>query len=198
MSEIIGEALVDLDGTRPNVRIKETNLGDYIADWMKEIAGADITITNGGGIRASIPKGPISVGTIYTVLPFDNYILLLELKGSDIIAALENGFSQVEAQAGRFPQISGIRVKVDLSKKPGSRVVDVKLADGTPLDPNKVYKVATNDFMAAGGDGYTVFKNAISIKIVTGNYMRDDLVQYVKLHPKVSKEVDGRITFVTP
>ncbi|GEM_PF-211215 len=198
MSEVIGEALVDLDGSRPNVRIKETNLGDFIADWMREIAGADITITNGGGIRQSIPKGPITVGHVYTTLPFNNLILLLTLKGSDVLAALENGFSQVEAVAGRFPQISGIRVKVDLSRKPGSRVVEAKLLDGTPIDPNKYYTVATNDFMAAGGDGYASLKNATSIKIVTGNYMRDDLVAYIKAHPKVSKEVDGRITFVQP
>jgi 2',3'-cyclic-nucleotide 2'-phosphodiesterase (5'-nucleotidase family) len=196
MSEVIGEALVDLDQSK--IRLEETNLGDFIADWMRETAKADITITNGGGIRASIPKGPISVGTIYTVLPFNNLILLLELKGSDILAALENGFSQYEAKAGRFPQISGIRVKVNLNNPPGKRVVEVTLTDGTPLDPNKVYKVATNDFMAAGGDGYTVFKNALSVKIVTGNYMRDDLVSYIKANPKVYKEVDGRITFVNP
>lgn len=196
MSEVIGEALVDLD--QSNIRVKETNLGDFIADWMREISQADITITNGGGIRASIPKGPISVGTIYTVLPFDNLLVVLELKGSDIISALENGFSQVEAKAGRFPQISGIRVKVNLNNPPMKRVVEVKLSDGTPIDPNKVYKVATNDYMANGGDGYTVFKNAISIKIVTGRFMRDDLVDYIKAHPKVYKEVDGRITFVTP
>jgi 2',3'-cyclic-nucleotide 2'-phosphodiesterase (5'-nucleotidase family) len=196
MSEVIGEALVDLDQSK--IRLEETNLGDFIADWMREIAKADITITNGGGIRASIPKGPITVGTIYTVLPFDNLILLLELKGSDILAALENGFSQYEAKAGRFPQISGIRVKVNLKNPPGKRVVEVTLTDGTPLDPNKVYKVATNDFMAAGGDGYTAFKNALSVKIVTGNYMRDDLVSYIKANPKVYKEVDGRITFVNP
>ena len=196
MSEVIGEALVDLDQSK--IRLEETNLGDFIADWMRETAKADITITNGGGIRASIPKGPITVGTIYTVLPFNNLLLLLELKGSDILAALENGFSQYEAKAGRFPQISGIRVKVNLKNPPGKRVVEVTLTDGTPLDPNKVYKVATNDFMAAGGDGYTVFKNALSVKIVTGNYMRDDLVSYIKANPKVEKVVDGRITFVNP
>jgi len=196
MSEVIGEALVDLDQSK--IRLEETNLGDFIADWMRETAKADITITNGGGIRASIPKGPITVGTIYTVLPFNNLLILLELKGSDILAALENGFSQYEAKAGRFPQISGIRVKVNLKNPPGKRVVEVTLTDGTPLDPNKVYKVATNDFMAAGGDGYTVFKNALSVKIVTGNYMRDDLVSYIKANPKVEKVVDGRITFVNP
>ncbi|MEF3245030.1 MAG: 5'-nucleotidase C-terminal domain-containing protein [Caldisericaceae bacterium] len=198
MSEVIGEALVDLDGSSPNIRTKETNLGDFISDWMREVAGADITITNGGGIRASIPKGPITVGNVYTTLPFNNLILLLTLKGSDVLSALENGFSQVEAVSGRFPQVSGIRVKVDLGKKPGSRVVEVKLLDGTPIDPNKYYTVATNDFMAAGGDGYASLKNATSIKIVTGNYMRDDLVAYIKAHPKVSKEIDGRITFVQP
>lgn len=197
MSIVIGEALVDLNGNRPDVRIQETNLGDFIADWMRAISGADIAITNGGGIRASIPKGPISVGSVYTVLPFDNLLVKLELTGAQVKEALENGFSQVEAVAGRFPQISGMRVKVDLNKPAGSRVVEV-LVNGATIDLNKTYTVVVNDFMAAGGDGYTVLKSAKSSKWVTGNWMRDDLVDYIKAHPQVNVTVDGRITFVKP
>jgi len=203
MDEAIGEALVDLNGNRPDIRIKETNLGDFVADWMKAVSGADIAITNGGGIRASIPKGPITVGSIYTILPFDNLLVKIEITGKQVIDALENGFSQVEAIAGRFPQISGITVKVNLSKPAGSRVIEV-LVGGKPIDPDKLYTVVTNDFMAAGGDGYAVFKEAAKGvgygygKLVTGNWMRDDLVEYIKAHPEVNVTIDGRITFVNP
>lgn len=196
MDVVIGEALVELDGLRANIRSKETNLGDYIADWMREISGADIAITNGGGIRASVAKGPITVGTIYTIVPFDNILAVVEITGKQVIDALENGYSLIEKGDGRFAQISGIRVKVDRKKPAGSRVVEVKLNDGTPLDPNKIYKVAALDFMVNGGDGYTALKPYKSFKWVTGNWVRDDLVEYVKAHPKVTATVDGRITFV--
>lgn len=196
MDAVIGEALVELDGLRTNIRSKETNLGDYIADWMRAVSGADIAITNGGGIRASIPKGPITVGIIYTVVPFDNILGVIEITGEQVLQALENGYSRIEKGDGRFAQISGIRVKVDRKKPAGSRVVEVKLNDGTPLDPNKIYKVAALDFMVNGGDGYTALKPYKSFKWVTGNWVRDDLVEYVKAHPQVTATVDGRITFV--
>jgi 2',3'-cyclic-nucleotide 2'-phosphodiesterase (5'-nucleotidase family) len=197
MSVVIGEALVDLDGERANVRSKETNLGDFIADWMKAISGTDIAITNSGGIRASIPKGPITVGSVYTTIPFDNLLVKLELTGKQITAALENGFSMVETAQGRFPQISGITVKVNLKNAPNSRVVEV-LVNGKTIELDKVYTVAVLDFMAAGGDGYTAMTQAKSSKWVTGNWMRDDLVDYIKAHPEVNVTVDGRITFVSP
>ena len=197
MKEVIGEALIDLNGERKDVRSKETNLGDYIADWMRAISGADIAITNGGGIRASIPKGPITVNSVYTALPFDNLLVKLELTGKQITAALENGFSKVETGEGRFPQISGVTVKVNLKNPAGSRIIEV-LVGGKPIELDKVYTVVTNDFMAAGGDGYTAFKESKSSKWVTGNWMRDDLVDYIKQNPKVGITIDGRITFVSP
>lgn len=196
MEVVIGEALVELDGVRANVRSKETNLGNYITDWMREISGADIAITNGGGIRASIPKGPITVGTIYTVVPFDNILAVVEITGKQVLQALENGYSLIEKGDGRFAQISGIRVKVDRKKPAGSRVVEVTLLDGTPLDPEKIYKVAALDFMVNGGDGYTALKPYKSFQWITGNWVRDDLIEYIKAHPKVTATVDGRITFV--
>jgi 2',3'-cyclic-nucleotide 2'-phosphodiesterase (5'-nucleotidase family) len=197
MDIVIGEALVDLDGERSDVRSKETNLGDFIADWMRAVSNTDIAITNSGGIRASIPKGPITVGSVYTTIPFDNLLVKLELTGKQITASLENGFSMVETAQGRFPQISGITVKVNLKNVPNSRVVEV-LVNGEPIDPDKVYTVAVLDFMAAGGDGYTAMTQAKSSKWVTGNWMRDDLVDYIKANPEVNVTVDGRITFVNP
>jgi len=197
MQVVIGEALVDLDGERSHVRTMETNLGDFIADWMRNISGTDIAITNSGGIRASIPKGPITVGSVYTTIPFDNLLVKLELTGAQVVTALENGYSMVETAQGRFSQISGIRVKVDLKKPAGSRVVEV-LVNGKTIELDKVYTVAVLDFMAAGGDGYAVLKEAKSSKWVTGNWMRDDLVDYIKTNPQVNVTVDGRITFVNP
>jgi len=197
MDEVVGEVLIDLDGERANIRSMETNLGDFVADWMRKISGADIAVANGGGIRASIPKGPLTVGDIYTVLPFDNLLVLIEVTGQQVLDALENGFSQVEEGAGRFPQISGMRVKINLSNPVNERVIEVTVND-EPLDLEKVYKLVTNDFMAAGGDGYASFAEAESSEWVTGNWMRDDLVEYIKENPEVSKEVDGRITIETP
>ncbi|MCX8095397.1 MAG: 5'-nucleotidase C-terminal domain-containing protein [Caldisericia bacterium] len=195
MEVVIGETLVDLDGERANVRSKETNLGNLIADMMRELANSDIAITNGGGIRASIKKGSIKIGDVYNVLPFDNLIVKIELTGKDILAALENGFSQIEAGAGRFPQVSGLVVKVNKKKPPMSRVVEV-LIKGKPIELDKVYTVATNDFMAAGGDGYTSFKNSKSLVWVTGNWMRDDFVEYIKKRTPLNPQVEGRIVYV--
>jgi len=195
MDVVIGETLVDLDGERGNVRTKETNLGNLVADFMKEIAGSNIAMTNGGGIRASIKKGPIKIGDVYNVLPFDNLIVKLELTGKDIVDALENGFSQIETGAGRFPQISGLVVKVNKNKPPMNRVVEV-LYNGEPIELDKIYTVAVSDFMANGGDGYTSFLNAKSSVWATGNWWRDDFVEYVKKHSPLNPQVEGRIVYV--
>ncbi|HOC53082.1 MAG TPA: 5'-nucleotidase C-terminal domain-containing protein [Caldisericia bacterium] len=195
MDVVIGETLVDLDGERGNVRTKETNLGNLVADFMKELANSDIAITNGGGIRASIKKGLVKIGDAYNVLPFDNLIVKIEVTGKDIVEAIENGVSQVETAQGRFPQISGLVVKVNKNKPPMSRVVEV-LFNGEPIELDKIYTVATNDFMASGGDGYTSFKNAKSSVWATGNWMRDDFVEYIKKHSPLNPQVEGRIVYV--
>lgn len=184
MDEVIGETLVDLERGIPG----KPNLGDFFADWMRNVAGTDMAILNGGIMRAPILKGPITVGTVYTVLPFDNLLVKLEITGKQVVEALETGWS---------PQISGIRIKINSKNPPGSRVVEV-LVGGQPIDLNKVYTVVVSSFQAAGGDAYTVFKQAISSKWVTGRWMRDDLVDYIKANPKVNVIPDGRITYVDP
>lgn len=107
LDEIIGFAEEDLDGE--NVRKAETNLGNLIADIIRETAGAEAAIINGGGIRTGIKKGDIRVKDVYSVLPFNNYILAIKFKGSEIKEALEHGVSGLQEGAGRFPQVSGIR-----------------------------------------------------------------------------------------
>jgi 5'-nucleotidase/UDP-sugar diphosphatase len=207
LNERIGETEVDLDGE--NVRRRETNLGNLIADIMRYASGADVAIMNGGGIRISIRRGEINVRDVYTVLPFDNYIVAIKLTGRQIKEALEHGVSAVEEEEGRFPQISGLTFKYSRFKERGSRIKEI-LITGKPIDFNKEYIIATNDFLAAGGDGYRVFGEAIKAsrdfsiiggmmkgeKIVysdSGRWLRDVVVEYIKGMKRIAPTEEGRI-----
>ncbi|MHA1190072.1 MAG: bifunctional metallophosphatase/5'-nucleotidase [Alphaproteobacteria bacterium] len=193
---VIGKSTTPLDSRKASVRSQETAIGNLIADAMRDAVGADIGLTNGGGIRGNTeyPAGSeISRRTVLTELPFGNTTLKLEVTGADILAALENGFSQVEDSAGRFPQISGMVVEVDLSQPAGSRVKSAKVG-GSALDAGRTYTVATNDYMARGGDGYSVFAGA---KRVLGELdaklMANDVMVYVRRMGDVAPTVEGRI-----
>lgn len=205
--EVIGTAGVDLDGE--NVRKRETNLGDLIADIMRQMSGADAAIINGGGIRTSIHRGPIRVKDVYSVLPFDNYVVAVKLTGARLRQALEHGVSAVEQGEGRFPQVSGIAFSFDPSAPAGSRVREIAV-EGRPLDAGREYSVATNDFLAAGGDGYKVFGDAVreskdfvvvggmmkGEKLLyndSGRWLRDMVIEYIKEHEMIEPAVEGRI-----
>lgn len=153
LSQVIAKTDIDLDGERANVRTGPTNLACLITTAMIKATGADIAITNGGGIRASIGAGDITRGDVISVLPFGNYIVTKRMKGSDILAALEHGLSKYPEPNGAFPQVANLEFTFDETKPAGARVLTV-FAKGRKLDMNKEYIVATNDFMAAGGDGY--------------------------------------------
>ncbi|GAA5335632.1 bifunctional metallophosphatase/5'-nucleotidase [Thermus hydrothermalis] len=199
MGQVIAEAKVDLVGERAIVRRRESNLGNLIADgmvWKTKNAGVQIALQNGGGIRASIPKGPITVGKVYEVLPFGNTLVVMDLKGREIKAALENGVSQWEAQAGRFLQVSGLRYAFDLSRPAGDRVVrvEVKTEKGyVPLDLEATYRVVVNNFIAAGGDGFTVLKEAQGYRVDTGFSDAESFMDYLKELKVVEAGLEGRI-----
>ena len=193
----------------------EAAIGDYIADIVRAKYNTDIVIINGGGIRANIPalgykpKDPtllrpttassvgtfdITLGDVYTVLPFGNQLATTAVTGAQIWSAMENGVSQYEAVAGRFPQISGFRFSFDAKKPVGSRVQSVSLANGTSIanDASKTYTLTTLDYMISGGDGYTQFNP-------TKAFIRDLYAQVVAdaivAHPSVViPALDGRIT----
>jgi 2',3'-cyclic-nucleotide 2'-phosphodiesterase (5'-nucleotidase family) len=192
----IGTTETPLDSRRATIRGEEAAIGNLIADATREAVDADIAITNSGGIRADkeYPAGTkLTRGDIFAELPFGNVTVKLELTGAQIEAALENGFSQVREVAGRFPQISGMNVVVDLSQPPGERVVSVTV-NGEPLDPAKTYTVATNDFMASGGDGYQSFVGAKNLIDASGaQLMASQVIDYIAEKGTVSPEVEGRI-----
>lgn len=159
LNQIVGETPIDLDGVRENVRSGHTNLGRLITSAMLDETGADIAITNGGGIRDSIKAGQITKGDVIAVLPFGNYIVTKNVKGQDIIDALNATMAKLN---GGFPHFAGMNVLteeyVDEAGKTRWRVVSIEV-NGAPIDAEKMYTLATNDFMAAGGDNYTMFGN---------------------------------------
>lgn len=193
----IGTSDVMLDSRRNVVRAEESAMGDLIADAMRDATGADATITNGGGIRGDRTYDPGTVLTrrdILTELPFGNVTVVTEISGSQILAALENGVSRVEDGAGRFPQVSGLSFAFDVSAPSGSRVSEVTVG-GAPLDLVKVYKVATNDYMLGGGDGYGALGGGnVLVNKGNGNLMANDVMDYVQTVGTVTTEVEGRIT----
>jgi 5'-nucleotidase/UDP-sugar diphosphatase len=192
----IGTIATPLDSREDIVRGQEAAIGDLIADALKGANGADIAITNGGGIRGDkqYPAGAtLARRDVFTELPFGNVTVVTALSGKAIRDALENGFSQVEKGAGRFPQISGMTVVADLKQAPGSRVVSVMVGD-KPLDPSATYKVATNDYMLGGGDGYTAIGTGkVLINASAGNLMATDVMNYIQAAKTLSPKVEGRI-----
>ncbi len=197
---VIGETELLLDGNRPVVRSRESNMGNMICDamlWKTEGAGSQICITNGGGIRAPIQAGDITVGSILTVLPFGNQIATLGLTGVDVIAALENGVSRWENTDGRFPQVGGIRFVFDPERPAGSRILSAELknADGSfsPIDPAEIYTVTTNDFMRRGGDGYNVFRDNAIDPYDSWAVMADSVIEYIQM-PEADGGLNGVVT----
>lgn len=191
LERVVGKTEVELDGVRENVRAGETNLGNLLTDAMLDVSGADVAITNGGGIRASIEAGDITMGAILQSFPFTNYPVVLELKGTDILEALEYGVDSAPEVVGKFPHVGGMTFKYDVNQPAGERVFDVKVGE-EKLDLNKTYKLVTNDFMAVGGDGYEMFKNAK--KVSEHPLLSEVLANYIEAKQTVNPKVEGRIT----
>lgn len=199
LSSVFARTEVLLDGNRePGVRTQETNLGDFAADailWAAEQAtGAKVdgAITNGGGIRASIDKGDVTMKDMKTVFPFGNTISTVQVKGSQLLEILEASCASAPESLGAFPQVSGIEFIINTNvpyekgnqypdstyfapAKPGARITNVKIG-AKALDPDKTYTIATNDFLAAGGDTYYLFKGLESYNTYVA--LEDALIDY--------------------
>jgi len=209
MNTAIGTTTVDLPltvGGNRICRVRECLLGDLVADallWkINSIDPSDqyqIAFQNGGGLRTSIVSGSVSIGNVIEVLPFGNAIATFEMTGTKIIEALENGVSRYPAYDGRFPQVAGLRYYWTPSLAPGSRIISVQVFDGSeyvPLDPDAVYKVASNDFMRQGGDGYTVFRDFAIDPYDYGPALDEALKEYFETFSPVTPEIEGRITML--
>ena len=171
-------------------------MGNLVADAMLDRVkdqGVQIAIANSGGIRASIDAGDVTMGEVLTVLPFQNTLSTFEVSGQTVIDALENGVSQVEEVAGRFPQVAGMTFTWDSSKAAGEgRIVDV-MVGGEPIDPAKTYLLVSNNYVRGGGDGYKMFRDAANAYDF-GPDLADVLAEYMAANGPVAPMLDGRIT----
>lgn len=191
LDEVIGETSVRLEGERAVVRTSESNWGNLAADIFIEATGADVALMNGGNIRATIEAGPLTVRDINTVFPFSNIVVTQKVTGQALLDALEVGLSLYPETNGGFPQIGGMTLTFDPSKEPGERITEL-LIGGEPVDPEAAYTLATNDFLAAGGDNYASLAEA-QVDMYIGT-MDEVIVNYLRVNRPVAPEVEGRIT----
>ena len=178
-AERLGESRADLRKSDT----EESALNNMVADASREAAGTQIGLQNVGGIRAILPVGPITRGTIFDIIPFQNTVVTMNLTGLELKRLLNR----------RVLAVSGIRVSWDTTRPRGSQLVSATLSSGQPIQDTARYSVAVNDFMAAGGDGLLELTQGASTQD-TGILLRDAIASYLKKHPVVSPATDGRVT----
>jgi 5'-nucleotidase len=197
LGQTIGSTSVVLDALQKTNRSQETNLGDYIADAYRTHSGADVALLNGGSIRsnATFGPGPLTRRDVLTVLPFNDQVVKVAVTGSQLKQALENGVSRLdEEEAGRFPQVSGLKFTYDGTKPVGSRVVSM-MVNGQPVNPSKTYSLATTAYLLGGGDDYLMLKQAKVLinpeeAPLDAETVQDAITQAKTIAPKT----EGRIT----
>ena len=186
----LGETVGTATTAITRVRDGESEMGNFVTDAMRTyLEGVDFAFTNAGGLRADIDAGPITLAEIYAVLPFNNTLVTMDLTGAQVRQVLEEG---ANSQYG-VVQVSGLTWTFDADAPFGSRVTSVTLPDGTPLDPNATYRVATNNFMASGGDQFTTLTQGTNI-VDTGINLVETVVGYLAVNSPVDPQVEGRLT----
>ena len=194
-NKVVAETAEEIVGAREECRARECAMGNLIADAMlARVAdqGVQVAIQNGGGIRASIDAGEVTMGEVLTVLPFQNTLSTFEITGQTLIDALENGVSQIEEGAGRFPQVAGMSYAFDASAPAGERISDV-MVGGEAIDPEATYLAVSNNYVRNGGDGYSMFEDAANAYDF-GPDLADVLAEYMAENGPVTPYTDGRIT----
>ncbi len=196
LGQPIGTTTTELDSRNAIVRGGEAAIGNLFADAVRDATKADVVLINGGGFRGGkvYPAGTqLTRKDVLTELPFLNKAYVLELSGAQIKEALEQGFTGAENEVGRFPQVSGMRIKADVTRAVGQRVVGVTV-NGKPLNPKDKYRLATNDYLANGGDGYAALKSG---KVLVGEAEADLIANivmaYIRAKGTVAPALDGRI-----
>jgi len=200
IDEILGEVVayspVYFDGDRDYLRNMEMPLGNLAADSMRWATDADLALTNSGGLRVSIEAGDVTMYDIIAVMPFFNFVVVAEITPAELLEALENGVSNMPGN-GRFPQISGFAFTFDPEAEEGSRVQSITV-DGEELDledTTTTFTIAINDFIQAGGDGFSVFQDLP--RVMDADTQAEVLIAYMAVADLSAIEVEGRITEVT-
>ena len=186
-SKVVGETSVPL----VKYHQRESNIGNFICDTMRKKTGTDMAFINSGAIRNNIPKGKITLEQVFTLLPFDNILVTMKLTGKKILEIMEQN---AKLEHGIL-QVSGMKIRYDIFEPVGSRVREVYIGR-RPLDPEKTYTLTTVDYLAAGGDAFSPFKEGRNI--MYGMALRDVLVSYLEKHSPISPRVEGRIIINAP
>lgn len=196
MNDVIATTLVPLDARDVAQRISETPLGDLIADSVRRKANTDVALINSGGIRGNriYPAGPMTQRTLLEIHPFSNVVCTIEVTGRVLLQALNNGSTLLPdtANAGRFPQVSGLTMRVRLADPAFNRVHDVRV-NGVPLDLDRIYTLALPDFMLEGGDGYAMFAGSRVLVDKEGGPSILSVLQEAISGREISPQADGRI-----
>lgn len=183
-NEKVGESAVQLWHNRYG----ESLLGQWVTDVMRQTEQTDIAVMNGGGLRNDIAKGVVTKGNLYATVPFDNTLVKTRLTGREIKDLLEYGLGN---NGHGLLQFSGISVTFDDNQTDGNKVTQILLPDGNPIDFDEEYTVATIDFIAAGGDGITAFKNKEIVE--TGKLLRDVLQESFVVDKPLNITLDKRL-----
>ena len=194
-NKVVVQTAEAIEGDRAVCRAQECTMGNLIADAMlARVAdqGISVAIQNSGGIRSSIDVGEVTMGEVLTVLPFQNTLSTFQVTGAVLVEALENGVSQVEEGAGRFPQVAGMTFVFDGAAEAGSRVSDVMIGCEA-VDVAKVYGVVSNNYVRNGGDGYKMFKTAANAYDF-GPDLADVTAEFLAANAPYSPYKDGRIS----
>ena len=196
-NRVVADSAEAIDGERNNCRYFECAMGNLVADAMLDRVkdqGIQIAIANSGGLRASIDAGPVTMGEVLTVLPFQNTLSTFQVSGQTILEALENGMSGYgdDSINGRFPQVAGMSYVADPNADIGSRVSDV-MVGGAPIEMDKMYGVVSNNYVRNGGDGYKMFRDAENAYDF-GPDLADVTAEFLAAQGPFSPYTDGRIT----
>ena len=168
-------------------RSVESTVGNFVADAMREAVKADVALQNSGGLLADLPEGAVTKGTIYEVMPFDNTIVTVELSGAELKRLLEEALG-----GGRTLQVSGLRYRFDADRPRGQRLLEVRDAQGQPVDDAKRYTLAVNNFMATGGDDLSVL-GAATDKRETNVLVRDAMETFVRARTARGQSLDYKV-----
>lgn len=200
MSKAVGATAVPLDARGEVMRRGESNLGNFAADAVRAAMNADAALLNAGGFRIdrTIDPGPLNQHDLLALLPFQNPLVLLSIRGSQLIEVLEHGLDRriVRGQSGAFPHVSGLRLRYDPRAAKGSRIVDIRIG-GEPLDRERTYTLVTSNYLAGGGDGYVLLKSLPVLRPAEGSPTETEVViQAVERAGRIAPERDGRLAVV--
>jgi len=200
LKEVIGEAAETFVFGNRLTRYQETTVGNMVTDanvwYFKNVSNLqiDFAFHNGGNIRAELPRGPVTQEKILTILPFDNYLYIVSMKGSGIIE-LFDFIATIPQGNGGFPQFSS-DVRFTIDKTTGAGVIRDLTIAGEKVDPDRIYRFCTNDYILGGGDGYVVMKNAVD-PFNTSLLLSYVVTEYIKAqNGPISPALDGRLNVI--